>query len=231
MSTYAPETFDALVRFAALLQDVADWCFDHARQWKDVFLIGEVISPALGDVGDFLLSMIYHIYTLAYGLEHAWDFIHDFLEGSLLSDQIELLWDGWHDLIEHPGWFIIDQIFKYSPDFYWFVQEPVYWVEFWFTEKWPWLAAIIASPKDWVFDKLVEFWPDFYWVYQDPGYMLEFWLTERYPDLVEFLASPEDWLKARVGDPLEGVRTWMLGHLLEVVQEVIEKSWEKGGSE
>lgn len=225
---YYPDTNTPLAWILEFLADIVSWCRENEESWRDVWMIGEYVGTALLRVASLVESIRWKLFYLSMALERAWEFIRDFCERDLLSDRINELWDGWAELIAHPGWYIIDRIFAYSPDFYWLIQDPVYFIEFWFTEKWPWLAAIIENPGLWAFEKVAEFWPDFYWLYQDPGYMVASWLTERFPGLGEFLSDPDAWLKARMPDPLEAFRSWIISNMLHVLQAVIETTWEGG---
>ena len=155
-------------------------------------------------------------------------FIRDMTGLTLLNTLIQQSFGEWNSFRYNPRDWVFNKVVDVWPDFYWFIQNPHYMVEFWLLDRWPWIHALRDSPRDWVLGWVDDIWPDFYWFRQNPGYMIQFWLTDRVPGLREFLEGPRAWLVRGVNELTGSIQQEITDRLLHIIQDVIERHWDRG---
>ena len=184
------------------LYDLGDLLYTFSYDRADHFILKYVVTWVTMPLWRAIQSVCGKMTVFASRIGAIHNFAQDLLSGWLLDDLIEQVFEEWKRFRRDPVYYIIGKISEVLPDFYWFVQDPLYMLEFWLGWHWAHLKDIFKDESGWVFYMLRVTWPDFYWLVQDPAYMVSFWLSERFPFLRDFFSDPLYWFKSKLADLL-----------------------------
>lgn len=225
--------------------------------------LGETIE-GVPIIGEYLYSIVIYLDGLLYdmaeaafqasgGLGSIAVFLDALENADYVAELIRRIFGDWDFLTIQPSYWVREQLAELWTDIYWFLADPLGWLNASIIDLFPWLPMLEGDFSSWIVEQLELAWTGLGDLIIDPADAIARWLRARYPHLYEFWDDPTLWLMMRLefltGIPVDAwidLRSWVHDEILslrdiwidnsrdwiyEQAEQILLWAWERGSSE
>ena len=216
--------FDAL---KDILEDLRNYFNQLAYDKQGSWLLKDITALLNG----LLYKPLWDVRLRVHDLRDRFDDVGDYLVNLDVADLIEGFFDklpwSWSYFVDDPWGWVKNQAWHLDPTIYYWLDDPIQEVKVWFIDHLDNGLLLIDDPPKWVMWQLGAWWDGFATLYYNAyGFIMET-IKDKNLALWYWLDDPWGELALEIDLATDRIEAWIEDNLLEMIERVIVKDWEK----